>query len=148
MVEIKETTSTFSTPNRANCSEEDDDTQKKTVKFDFIEIWEFSLIPGDNPSVSGGPPVSMNYKPWRRRKCSLSKYEQHRVDDRRSREQLILPTKTREVMLRRIGYDRDQIQQCSMRAELIRNERLLTLNEMKQFAREQRHQCAVIARRE
>jgi hypothetical protein len=102
---------------------------KKRVQFDTIEIWEFGMVLGDNPSVSDGPPVSMSYKPWRRKKCTVKTFEYRRLD-RRSKESLRLSTTDREGILRRIGYSRRQIQRCSMRAKVGRNQRMLTIQQM------------------
>jgi hypothetical protein len=114
----------------------EEETSKRRVRFTTVEIWEFSIILGDNPSVSDGPPISMSCKPWRRRKFSIEKYENIRKDRRRTRKQLKLSTKTRESKLRITGYTNEQIQLCSMRAAAHKKQKLSPVHQMLRLARE------------
>lgn len=108
---------------------------RKQVRFSTIEIWEFAPTMGDNPSVSSGPPLTMNMKPWRRRKCPLVAYEKQirgEEDNRQTipsksskREKIRLSAETREDILRRKGFTKDQIDACSLWAFQLKQTRKL-----------------------
>ena len=69
-----------------------------SVHFGRVEILEFRLSIGDNPScASGGPPISLSGRPLSSHSIDLDDYETHRTMHRRGREQMVVPPHTREV---------------------------------------------------
>jgi hypothetical protein len=49
-----------------------------SLKFGKIEVVEFPIRLGDNPSVRFGAPIALGEEPLGRRTVTLEEYEQHR----------------------------------------------------------------------
>lgn len=95
-----------------------------SVHFGRVEILEFRLSIGDNPScASGGPPISLSGRPLSSHSIDLDDYETHRTMHRRGREQMMVPPHTREEWLRDAGYGSTQIHESIARASVIRRQR-------------------------
>ena len=72
----------------------------RSVSFGNIEIKEYPRAIGDNPgATSGGPPVSLGWKLVSARTLELEAYENHRMFNRRKREEMLVPPRVREVSL-------------------------------------------------
>eukprot|EP00934_Nitzschia_sp_Nitz4_P006939 Nitzschia sp. Nitz4//scaffold74_size92883//32837//33357//NITZ4_004821-RA/size92883-augustus-gene-0.5-mRNA-1//1//CDS//3329557589//6929//frame0 len=80
----------------------------KAVAFDSIEILEFPVELGDNPSVHVGPPVQLGWTPDSDTILDLGWYESHR-HRRRARYDLRLSSAKRVDSLLYIGYSHDQL---------------------------------------
>ena len=78
---------------------------KKSVSWSNIEINHHSVVLGDNPSVSSGPPVALGPELLHMDSISLSEYEETRPP-RREKFQMALPRMIREDMLKDGGYGR------------------------------------------
>jgi hypothetical protein len=74
-------------------------TNKKIVKFDYINFQEHAVILGDNPGVqTGGPPVTIDWEPLRQYQLNLDQYEKA-MGTRRSIQELRMPATVRQELL-------------------------------------------------
>lgn len=81
-------------PNLEPLSESTDD--KRSVRFQLIDLIEIAIVLGDNPSLStGGPPMSLGWDQIRRSEFDLDHYETYRPTRKESRRQLIISGKKR-----------------------------------------------------
>jgi hypothetical protein len=70
----------------------------KSVKFDQVFIHEFPLIMGDNPAVSKGAPLTIDWQPIAHDVIDVDIYEYLRGPERRHRKRMILSTSRRAKM--------------------------------------------------
>ena len=82
--------------------------KSKQVSFDTIEIREHNMTLGDNPSCSHGPPLAMEWGHSGRYEMSLDDYEENRGERRRDR-QLAIPRHERELILKKSGIARSEM---------------------------------------
>lgn len=75
----------------------------KRVGFATVEIIEFPIILGDNPSVMTGPPLTISWEPQYRIIVNMDVFEMHRGSCRRSEHDLIIDADIREDILIRAG---------------------------------------------
>ena len=71
--------------------------RSRTVKFSNVEIIELPYTLGDNPSVSGGPPVSASWISQKRTSLDLDFFEQYRPP-RRNKSALHLTKEARKEL--------------------------------------------------
>jgi hypothetical protein len=101
--------------------------QKRSVQFRSIEVLEFAYTVGDNPSVSSGVPLSMEWKTQSKTILPLCAFETHRPP--RSREfgrPRRLCSRRREKILLRNGCSIQDITAAARDALRIQKERSLT----------------------
>jgi hypothetical protein len=82
--------------------------EQRSVNFSTIEVRTYPIILGDNPSVSSGPPFTIDWKHQDAEEIDLSDYEKLKPE-KRTREQILLPARVRESWLRAQGYARSEI---------------------------------------
>ena len=80
----------------------------KHVSFGTIEIIEFPITLGDNPAVSSGPPLTIEWEPQQRIRFDLDLFEEYRPE-RRHRRQLPIDPIVREDVLIASGIELDQL---------------------------------------
>ena len=107
----------------------------RKVQFHKIEIVEFPITLGDNPAVSGGPPLSTEMYPQRIIKADIDAFERLRPK-RRSQSKLRISRRSREYLLLKNGFNQDDINQCSVEAERIRTLRAITLNQIIAYSKQ------------
>lgn len=76
---------------------------KKTVSFHSVEIREHPRTLGDNPSVSNGPPLALDWYDEESGNsvfAELDEYEESRLPHRRSLNDLCLPSSERNAILK------------------------------------------------
>ena len=96
--------------------------EKKSVSWDTFEIYSHEIILGDNPAVSSGPPVSIDWEAFDQQTLSIDDYEKHRANPR-VRNEMILPRMVREDLLRNAGYSRGELKEVSEEIAVIRRQR-------------------------
>ena len=141
-------TATSSSTTTANYNSDNNDNQDRGVRFGNITIHELPMIVGDNPAVSVGPPVTVDWMPsgsssWSNG-CRSDNYENTNgtyaaaivvsVDDYekqrpvpRSKSQLRMPSSYRTELLRRQGFSRSEIMEGSKQAAVVRHRRKRTI---------------------
>mmetsp|Transcript_10065 Transcript_10065/g.12708 ORF Transcript_10065/g.12708 Transcript_10065/m.12708 type:complete len:203 (+) Transcript_10065:45-653(+) len=76
-------------------------SSSRSVSFDQVEIREYSITIGDNPSCSNGPPLSLGWTYSNdENHLPLDQYEQYRDGHRRPMHQMKVPARIRYDMLR------------------------------------------------
>jgi hypothetical protein len=104
--------------------------KKHVVHFSNIEIIESSIILGDHPSTSAGPPIQQSWDACRRTTVDLNNYEATR-SKRRIGRALILSSRVRIKMLRQNGYDWEEMNAASQGSERIKKDRMKTIQGLK-----------------
>jgi hypothetical protein len=111
----------------------------KHVTFNKIFIREYDMTLGDNPSVSSGPPISLDlyYNPDTEI-LTIEDYESLR-SQRRSRVQLLVPRDLREQILKvECGISRKQMASSIRTVKAVQANRRQTANNLKFAEAEER----------
>jgi hypothetical protein len=89
----------------------------KQVSFGSIEIIELPMSLGDNPSVSKGAPVTVEWVAQKRTTFSIDFFEKYRPNRRPPRD-LVLSTEAREGILLDHGFCLEEILSASWEVEV------------------------------
>jgi hypothetical protein len=100
--------------------------QERHVSFHIIEIQEYAIIPGDNPAVTMGVPLTIDWEPLHKVLCMVDDYEVSRPSPPRSMVELKIPTVRRYQMLRSLQFTRQEILRHAKLATVARNRRKRT----------------------
>ena len=94
------------------------------VQFGQVEIREYSITVGDNPSCSSGCPISLDWcYDENLIQLPLDQFEKCRVEGRRSRDQIKMPAEVRYQTLREWNIPRKEILTVQRQCEEIRHQR-------------------------
>lgn len=99
---------------------------EKNVRFGTLQIRHFPIIPGDNPAVTVGCPVTIDWQHDGEVTLPIDEYEEARSSSPRSMIELRRPAKLRDDMLRGLGFSRGEIQRSTKLATIARNRRKRT----------------------
>lgn len=108
----------------SSLSSTDDDRLRK-VAFGSVEIREYPIIVGDNPSTLTGVPICIDWEHVNEIVCSLDEYEEQKPESRTMVE-LRLPKIVRDDMLKRLGFSLKERQRGMKMANIGRNQRKKT----------------------
>jgi hypothetical protein len=97
-----------------------------TVRFSVLEIRCYPMILGDNPSVTNGIPVTIDWKHDESVVCDVEEYEESRPP-RRDRAELMLPSSIRSRLAMDTGSSRKELQEQLRQVNIQRNQRRRTL---------------------
>jgi hypothetical protein len=107
--------------------------KKRSVQFRSIEILEFAYIVGDNPSVSSGVPLSMEWTPQAKTVLPLCFFETHRPPPRTSEcGPRRISSRRREKILLRNGCSIQDMASAARDVLIIQKERASTKHQLKQ----------------
>jgi hypothetical protein len=95
------------------------------VSFQNVIIREYDLTLGDNPSVSYGPPVSLDWNYSEEKAINLELYEGNRPQ-RRSMRQMNINHYQRKHLLRMYGHTEEEIKQAKRDASKVSSQRAVT----------------------
>ena len=84
-------------------------SDEKIVSFSIVDVRDYSLCLGDNPSVSRGAPISLDWGYNDEQSYDIDIYEDDRCENRREPEELRLPSLERIQLLKGLGYSRGEI---------------------------------------
>jgi len=110
---------------------------RRSVSFANVQVREYDLCLGDNPSVSTGAPVSLDWSYKHESSCSLDEYEFEMNTFSSSSSSSFLRDRSpseRFHLLRQLGYSRDEIALASFTAKRIRDERERTVRQVERNA--------------
>jgi hypothetical protein len=93
----------------------------------------YPLTLGDNPSVSCGPPTTLDWEFEEAEELSLDDYENNRAPRRKPRE-MLLNYYQRKAILENSGHSEEEIKRARRQAERSKRQRNTT-KEMVQFMR-------------
>ena len=97
------------------------------VNFNTIEIQEYPIIAGDNPSVSTGVPLTIDWTPLGKNAYDFEEYEQAVEGVRRTcRAEIRIPASRRMEVLRQLGVSRGEIQDIVKEVNMARKQRQRT----------------------
>mmetsp|Transcript_5392 Transcript_5392/g.7275 ORF Transcript_5392/g.7275 Transcript_5392/m.7275 type:complete len:172 (-) Transcript_5392:344-859(-) len=82
---------------------------QKRVTFSDVSIHQHHMTLGDNPSVSSGVPVQIDWEPYRSITLTIDEVDLIRGESKRTADELIIPRYIREREVRQSGYSRDEI---------------------------------------
>jgi hypothetical protein len=99
----------------------------QSVRFDSVTIRQYPVIPGDNPSVSEGPPLTMDWKSSNKFSTNVDKFEEVRKGHRRHSSQMRMPSSMRVIFLIEQEYSIRDIAIATKEAAIIRTQRLQTV---------------------
>jgi hypothetical protein len=91
----------------------------KKVRFGELVITEFPIILGDNPAVTSGAPVTIDWTPQGEVSYTINVYESVR-GTRRRRRKLLITVSNRAILLLAAGYSIDEIADASINAQQIK----------------------------
>lgn len=58
---------------------ENESSRVTLVSFGGVEVQSYEIILGDNPGVSGGPPLTIDWEPFELASCSVNEYEEEKA---------------------------------------------------------------------
>lgn len=108
--------------------EEEERQQQKcsNVGFASVQIREYDQTIGDNPSVSYGPPISLDWEYTQLESVTLEQYEAHRAPRRTLRQMCMNYYTRRNVLTYKFGYEEDEVKAASKQADKAKRERAVT----------------------
>jgi hypothetical protein len=99
----------------------------RTVSFGDIQVMEFPIELGDNPSVTRGCPLTIGWEMLKRTVYDVESYERLRLTERRrSSKQLRIPTEKRTQILLNQGHSLQEIASTALAALKIKDSRSIT----------------------
>ncbi len=114
----------------SSCSSTSSEPKRRTralVTFQNVEVREYELMPGFNPSISDlGPPVELGWKSTEAVVYSLDQFEEVRCDLRRERYLLRMPACERKDLLLIHGNDMNSIRRATEEAYKTNRQRAST----------------------
>lgn len=96
-----------------------------SVSFDTVEVREYPIILGDNPAVSEGPPLTIDWDYDNVDEFGLDEYETTRPP-RRGTVEMNIPANIRVDCLKRCGFSTKEIFKRVKEVKLVRRARLQT----------------------
>ena len=100
-------------------------TNSRRVIFKNILIREYPICIGDNPCVSVGAPITIGWDYDPPLVCSIDDYEEYKPE-KRTMAELKIPSRSRNEMLKRLGFSLREIQEGTKTATIGRNNRKQT----------------------
>ena len=103
------------------------DKKKSNVRFEQVWIREYAQTLGDNPSVSYGPPITLDWLFQEMEPISLEAYEAYRGPRRRTLRQMCLNYYTRRNLLMWIySLEESALKKATQEAKRCKRERAIT----------------------
>jgi hypothetical protein len=103
---------------------------KFDVSFGDVVIREYPMIPGDNPSVLKGPPLTIDWEFMSEEIHDVDVYEDFRESDRRRPSEFKMPSPARKGLLISQGFSHDDIRIAAKVATQGRRSRIRTIERM------------------
>jgi len=101
--------------------------QRKSVRFSDITIREYPMILGDNPSVSHGPPVTIDWQHSSEAHLSLDQYSETRPLTPLTRLEMVIPSFLREDIVINSGCQYSEIIDTMYEVDLIKTQRIVAV---------------------
>lgn len=98
--------------------------ETKELRFSTIEIREYPICVGDCPTLTGGPPVTIDWSHTDTLLVNVDDYEkEHPSRDRVVDDDLMLPALCRYERLIEAGYTEDELCEATRLAEILARQR-------------------------
>lgn len=101
-------------------------TRTSRISFSHIQIREYPIIVGDNPSIMTGTPVTIDWEPVEEATFDFQDYEDTRAHPPRSMVELRMPAKHRDTILKNQGFSLADRNRGRKMANLVKNRRKRT----------------------
>lgn len=118
----------------------DQSNREISVRFSTVEIRDYYVCIGDNPSVSRGVPISLDWDFDGEHSYEINVYECDRSRTRRHYDELIIPSLERIQILKSMGYSRQEINEQTKKTTRDKEHRFKTL---RRIDREKRFKALV-----
>ena len=99
-----------------------------TLTYNSVSIREYPMVPGDNPCVSRGVPLSIDWEHQWEGTFLLDIYEARKTP--RSQLEMIVPAEVRSQLLRQNGHAWKDIQSSTKNASITRRQRIKTIERL------------------
>lgn len=109
---------------------ENSSPKKTAVGFTKIQIREYPIVVGDNPSILTGTPITIDWEYVEEMEFAVDDYEQQKPTSRNMLE-LRLPAKYRDTILKQQGFSLKDRLQGRKAANITRSQRRRTAETMK-----------------
>jgi hypothetical protein len=120
------TTPTTSVPAQEANSKGRRKQRRPTVTFDSIQIREYNQTVGDNPSVSIGPPICLDWDFEELEPISVNDYEDHRGLRRTMRQMMMSFHQRRKVLMWLYGFSEQQVEEATHQVNQSKRQRAMT----------------------
>ena len=104
-------------------------TKKDGVSFGDVRVRVYERVLGINPSCTSGPPLSLGWRYFPERSCSIDAYECNKPFTR-SPSELVLCREERELILLSLGYTRKQLANAVRMTIRLKNQRRKTIQNL------------------
>jgi hypothetical protein len=102
-------------------------SKKRSVSFTSVSIRSYEQTMGDNPSVSYGPPISLDWDYEQHDALDIDEFESERVFVRRSMRQLAMNYYRRKALLTRdYGFTEEELMKAKKDADKTKMKRFVT----------------------
>ena len=110
-------------------------SQKKSVRFSDITVREYPMILGDNPAVSCGPPVTIDWQYSSEECLSIDEYIETHPLIPRIRLQMIMPEFLRETIVVNSGCQYSSMIEILDEIDVIKAQRVRTIKSLQSILR-------------
>jgi hypothetical protein len=83
--------------------------QTKALRFSQVEVRLHGMVLGDNPAVSSGPPLTLEWQSFDSHALSLDSFETNKPLQARAPHEMIVPKSLREEWIRNAGFPRSEV---------------------------------------
>ena len=104
--------------------------KKKKVRFSTVEIRKYEIILGDNPAVSKGPPITIDWKPFARTILRVDTHIKMNPRRRLKPKEMVLPLFHRDLLLKNSGYSRNDLLEATKQCNIIKGQRSATVRKL------------------
>mmetsp|Transcript_16959 Transcript_16959/g.37034 ORF Transcript_16959/g.37034 Transcript_16959/m.37034 type:complete len:304 (+) Transcript_16959:84-995(+) len=101
-------------------------TEKKSVRFDAIDVRNYSQTLGDNPSCSYGPPVQLDWDFEEGGSVKLEDYEANRGPRRKLRHMMMNYYMRKNLLQWKVGCSEEELKEAQRNAERVKSQRAMT----------------------
>ena len=116
----------------------------KSVTFSSVDIRDYSICPGDNPAVSRGIPLSLDWTYDPETSQDINQFEDDRAGSRKGYDNLKLPSLQRVQMLKHNGYSRGEINERVKEVEQAKDDRIATRRKLERQDRVKKFKKSVL----
>ena len=103
---------------------------EKKVRFSTVEVREYQMILGDNPGVSRGPSITIDWRPFSRKFFHVETHVRMTPSPRRKPTQMTMPLFHRDFLLKAAGYSRKEILESTKRTNIVKAQRSATVRKL------------------
>jgi len=102
----------------------------KKVHFSTVEVREYPMTLGDNPAVSKGPPVTIEWRPFSRKIYQVESHIKLTPCPRRKPLQMAMPLFYRDFLLKSSGFSRREMLEATKQVNIIKGRRSATVRKL------------------